>query len=56
MVKLIKCMCIICVKVDVIKEYDINEVVVLLKELVIVKFVELVDVVVNLGIDVCKFD
>lgn len=56
MVKLIKRMRVIREKVDVIKQYDINEVIVLLKELAIVKFVESVDVVVNFGIDVRKFD
>lgn len=56
MVKLIKCVCLVCDKVDFIKEYEINEVVVFFKELVIVKFVESVDVFVNFGIDVKKFD
>lgn len=43
-------------KVDVTKEYDINEAVALLKELATAKFVESVDVAVNLGIDARKSD
>jgi large subunit ribosomal protein L1 len=38
-------------KVDVTKQYDISEAVILLKELATAKFVESVDVAVNLGID-----
>lgn len=41
---------------DVTKEYDINEAVALLKELATAKFVESVDVAVNLGIDARKSD
>ena len=43
-------------KVDVTREYDINEAVALLKELTAGKFVESVDVAVNLGIDARKSD
>jgi large subunit ribosomal protein L1 len=42
--------------VDVTKEYEINEAVALLKELATAKFVESVDVAVNLGIDARKSD
>ena len=43
-------------KVDVTKQYDINEALSLLKELATAKFVESVDVAVNLGIDARKSD
>jgi large subunit ribosomal protein L1 len=43
-------------KLDVTKEYNINEAVALLKELATAKFVESVDVAVNLGIDARKSD
>jgi large subunit ribosomal protein L1 len=43
-------------KVDVTKEYEINEAIALLKELATAKFVESVDVAVNLGIDARKSD
>jgi len=43
-------------KVDVLKEYDINEALALLKELATAKFRESVDVAVNLGIDARKSD
>ncbi|AZG34475.1 MULTISPECIES: 50S ribosomal protein L1 [Shewanella] len=43
-------------KVDVTKQYDISEAVILLKELATAKFVESVDVAVNLGIDPRKSD
>jgi len=43
-------------KVDVLKEYDINEALTLLKELATAKFRESVDVAVNLGIDARKSD
>lgn len=43
-------------KVDVLKEYDINEAVALLQELATAKFRESVDVAVNLGIDARKSD
>ncbi|EKO3432380.1 50S ribosomal protein L1 [Vibrio fluvialis] len=56
MAKLTKRMRTIREKVDVTKEYDINEAVVLLKELATAKFVESVDVAVNLGIDARKSD
>ncbi|MGL9760311.1 MAG: 50S ribosomal protein L1 [Symbiopectobacterium sp.] len=56
MAKLTKRMRIIHEKVDVTKQYDINEAVVLLKELATAKFVESVDVAVNLGIDARKSD
>ncbi|MEW6995916.1 50S ribosomal protein L1 [Colwelliaceae bacterium MEBiC 14330] len=43
-------------KVDVLKEYDINEAVALLKEFATANFRESVDVAVNLGIDARKSD
>ena len=43
-------------KVDATKQYDINEAISLLKELATAKFVESVDVAVNLGIDARKSD
>ncbi len=43
-------------KVDVLKEYDINEAISLLKELATANFRESVDVAVNLGIDARKSD
>lgn len=43
-------------KVDVLKQYDINEALTLLKELATAKFVESVDVAINLGIDARKSD
>jgi large subunit ribosomal protein L1 len=43
-------------KVEVTKEYDFNEAVELLKEFATAKFVESVDVAVNLGIDARKSD
>ena len=43
-------------KVDVLKEYDINEALTLLKELATANFKESVDVAVNLGIDARKSD
>ncbi|PAJ73505.1 50S ribosomal protein L1 [Pseudoalteromonas sp. NBT06-2] len=56
MAKLTKRMRNIREKVEVTKEYDINEAVTLLKELATAKFVESVDVAVNLGIDARKSD
>lgn len=56
MAKLTKRMRVIRDKVDVTREYDINEAITLLKELATVKFVESVDVAVNLGIDARKSD
>ncbi|WP_070962631.1 50S ribosomal protein L1 [Vibrio sonorensis] len=56
MAKLTKRMRVIREKVDVTKEYEINEAVALLKELSTVKFVESVDVAINLGIDARKSD
>ncbi|MGF1701694.1 50S ribosomal protein L1 [Photobacterium makurazakiensis] len=56
MAKLTKRMRVIRDKVDVTKEYDINEAVALLKELATAKFTESVDVAVNLGIDARKSD
>lgn len=56
MAKLTKRMRTIRAKVDVTKEYDINEAVALLKEMATAKFVESVDVAVNLGIDARKSD
>src|SRR5471030_3205612 len=56
MAKLTKRMRVIRDKVDVTKQYDINEAVALLKELATAKFVESVDVAVSLGIDARKSD
>lgn len=56
MAKLTKRMRVIRDKVDATREYDINEAVALLKELATAKFVESVDVAVNLGIDARKSD
>lgn len=56
MAKLTKRMRVIREKIDVTKSYDINEAVTLLKELATAKFVESVDVAVNLGIDARKSD
>ncbi|MFA4716996.1 50S ribosomal protein L1 [Vibrio vulnificus] len=56
MAKLTKRMRVIREKVDVTREYEINETVALLKELATAKFVESVDVAVNLGIDARKSD
>ncbi len=43
-------------KVDVLKDYEINEAISLLKELAAAKFRESVDVAINLGIDARKSD
>ena len=56
MAKLTKRMRVIRDKVEVTKEYEINEAVALLQELATAKFVESVDVAVNLGIDARKSD
>ncbi|MFB6434536.1 MAG: 50S ribosomal protein L1 [Candidatus Malihini olakiniferum] len=56
MAKLSKRMHLIREKVDLNKQYKINEAIALLKELSTVKFVESVDVAVNLGIDTRKSD
>ncbi|MDU4617189.1 MAG: 50S ribosomal protein L1 [Enterobacter sp.] len=56
MAKLTKRMSVIRDKVDATKQYDINEAIALLKELATAKFVESVDVAVNLGIDARKSD
>ncbi len=56
MAKLTKRMRVIRDKVDGTKEYGITEAVALLKELATAKFVESVDVAVNLGIDARKSD
>ena len=56
MAKLSKSMRVIREKVDGTKEYSINEAIALLKELATAKFVESVDVAVNLGIDARKSD
>jgi len=56
MAKLTKRMRVIRDKVEVTKEYEINEAVALLKELATAKFNESVDVAVNLGIDARKSD
>lgn len=56
MAKLTKRMRVIREKVDVTKDYEINEAVALLKELATAKFTESVDVAVNLGIDARKSD
>ncbi|MEX9587264.1 50S ribosomal protein L1 [Proteus vulgaris] len=56
MAKLTKRMHNIREKVEVTKQYEITEAVALLKELATAKFVESVDVAVNLGIDARKSD
>ena len=56
MAKLTKRMGTIREKVEATKDYEINEAVALLKELATAKFVESVDVAVNLGIDARKSD
>ena len=56
MTKLTKRARLIREKVDVLKEYDINEAVALLKEFATANFRESVDVAVNLGIDARKSD
>lgn len=56
MAKLTKRAKLIRSKVDATREYDINEAVALLKELTAGKFLESVDVAVNLGIDARKSD
>ncbi|WP_076543264.1 50S ribosomal protein L1 [Shewanella sp. UCD-KL21] len=56
MAKLTKRMRVIREKLDGTKNYDINEATALLKELATAKFVESVDVAVNLGIDPRKSD
>ncbi|GGQ35431.1 50S ribosomal protein L1 [Shewanella litoralis] len=56
MAKLTKRARVIREKVDATKQYDINEAVALLQELATAKFVESVDVAVNLGIDPRKSD
>lgn len=56
MAKLTKRMTVIRDKVDATKQYEISEAVALLKELATAKFVESVDVSVNLGIDARKSD
>jgi large subunit ribosomal protein L1 len=56
MAKISKRMRVIREKVDGTKEYSINEAIALLKELATAKFVESVDVAVNLGIDARKSD
>ncbi|WP_166109341.1 50S ribosomal protein L1 [Pseudoalteromonas sp. Z9A5] len=56
MAKLTKRMRTIREKVEVTKDYEINEAITLLKELATAKFVESVDVAVNLGIDARKSD
>ena len=56
MAKLTKSVCALFQKVDGTKRYSINEAIALLKELATAKFVESVDVAVNLGIDARKSD
>lgn len=56
MAKLSKRMRVISEKVEIGKEYDINEAVALLKELATAKFVESVDASINLGVDPRKSD
>lgn len=56
MAKLTKRMKNIREKTDVLKSYDINEAVTLLKELATAKFTESVDVAVNLGVDPRRSD
>ncbi|GAA4886076.1 50S ribosomal protein L1 [Ferrimonas pelagia] len=56
MAKISKRMRVIREKVDATREYEMNEAVALLKELATAKFVESVDVSVNLGVDPRKSD
>lgn len=56
MAKLTKRMRNIREKIDATKQYDISEAITLLKELATAKFVESVDVSINLGIDARKSD
>ncbi|SHI28696.1 50S ribosomal protein L1 [Ferrimonas marina] len=56
MAKISKRMRVIREKVEATREYEINEAVALLKELATAKFVESVDVAVNLGVDPRKSD
>jgi large subunit ribosomal protein L1 len=56
MAKLTKRMSVIRERLDTTKEYDVKEAISLLKELATAKFVESVDVSVNLGIDARKSD
>ncbi|TCV91501.1 50S ribosomal protein L1 [Biostraticola tofi] len=56
MAKLTKRLRVIRDKVDSTKQYEISEAVTLLKELATAKFVESIDVAVNLGIDARKSD
>ncbi|MGP4123156.1 MAG: 50S ribosomal protein L1 [Sodalis sp. (in: enterobacteria)] len=56
MAKMTKRMRVIRDKVDCTKQYDISEALVLLKELATAKFVESIDVAINLGIDARKSD
>ncbi|SNC58770.1 50S ribosomal protein L1 [Sodalis endosymbiont of Henestaris halophilus] len=56
MAKLVKRMCVIRNKVDFTKQYNISEAIALLKELATAKFVESIDVAVNLSIDARKSD
>ena len=56
MAKLTKRMKNIREKTDVLKSYDINEAVALLKELATAKFTESVDVAINLGVDPRRSD
>ncbi|GLP97753.1 50S ribosomal protein L1 [Paraferrimonas sedimenticola] len=56
MAKLSKRMRVIREKVEVTKEYEINEAIALIKELATAKFVESVDAAVNLGVDPRKSD
>ncbi|MDV2857224.1 MULTISPECIES: 50S ribosomal protein L1 [Oceanimonas] len=56
MAKLTKRMRTIRERVDATREYEINEAIALLKELATAKFVESIDVAVNLGIDARKSD
>ena len=56
MAKLTKRARLIREKVDVLKDYEINEAIALLKELATAKFRESVDVAINLGIDARKSD
>jgi large subunit ribosomal protein L1 len=56
MAKLTKRMRVIRDKVNTTKQYDITEAIALLKELATAKFIESVDVSVNLGIDARKSD
>ncbi|MBX4181110.1 50S ribosomal protein L1 [Sodalis sp. CWE] len=56
MTKLTKRMRVMFDKIDVTKQYDLTEAILLLKEITVTNFIESVDVAINLGIDPRKAD